>query len=138
MKNFTLRSFTMLLITMFIGFVAQAQPTDWLPADPGMSFTAAESKINVYPNPSAGNVNVALPQGTGNVMLTVLDVSGKVIYRQMADAADERVISSMDLSNKASGMLILKITNETRVLASKIFLVNRSSGSADGRSFLKP
>lgn len=124
MKNFTLRNCVM-FVFLLISSTAVAQPTDWEPADPGMEFFRVEKKINVYPNPTAGNVNVALPQGTGNVVLTVMDLLGRVVLQQGANAVDESVISSMDLTNVGSGLMILKISNERETVASKMFIVNR-------------
>jgi hypothetical protein len=131
MKNFTLLNFAMLFVLMLIGSTVMAQPTDWVPMDPGMELLKVERKINVYPNPSAGDVNVSLPQGTGKVMLTVLDVKGRVVFQQAANATDESVISAMNLPDIATGLMILKITNEREVIASKMFLVNNPNSAAN-------
>lgn len=42
-----------------------------------------DSKVNLYPNPSSGNFTVALGDDYQNVELTVYDVTGKEVYREL-------------------------------------------------------
>ena len=73
----------------------------------GVNELTAETNYKVYPNPSAGLVNVEFMGTTGeNVSLRVIDVTGRIISTQNANTAE---ITTVDLSSVAAGTYILEV-----------------------------
>lgn len=71
-----------------------------------------EKKIEVYPNPSSGIVNLSLIGFKGKkTELQVVNVIGSVIYRAVL-SDDETSRKVIDLTKEASGLYYLKIQTD--------------------------
>lgn len=71
------------------------------------------SEIGGYPNPTAGMLNVAAPEGS-EVML--LDMNGRIISAQKAGASEVR----FDMSAMAQGVYLLRIQTDSEVYSERI------------------
>ncbi len=65
--------------------------------------------LNVYPNPTAGIVNVEYPSAKGTTQVTVLDLSGRVVMTQTQAALEGLNILQLDLSKVAKGAYLLNV-----------------------------
>lgn len=66
--------------------------------------------LSIYPNPSTGIFNISAQE---EVSLTVYDLVGKLIKTQQSNVGT----STIDISNYASGMYLLKATNKAGITA---------------------
>ncbi|MFN8234959.1 MAG: T9SS type A sorting domain-containing protein [Bacteroidia bacterium] len=82
---------------------------------------ASANKLNVYPNPTAGVLNVEYTAEKGTAQVTVLDLSGRVVMTQThANAAGQNTLQ-LDLSKVAKGAYMLNVqtngsNNQVRVV----------------------
>jgi iduronate 2-sulfatase len=66
-------------------------------------------KFSVYPNPSRGNIAVSYNGGnTGNVILKVYDVMGRLVYSKKQAALKAGNLYNLDLSKLSSGVYYLE------------------------------
>jgi len=61
--------------------------------------------VSVYPNPSRGTTNVAIPEGTGTMDVTLDDFAGRSVQRW-----NGLNVRNLQLSNLKPGMYLLRIT----------------------------
>jgi hypothetical protein len=76
--------------------------------------------ISIYPNPTSGELNVAIGQGTfisGQLML--INLNGQVVLQQKFENQD---VIHLDLNNTAKGVYHLKIVNGDFVKIEKVVL----------------
>jgi hypothetical protein len=74
--------------------------------------------IYVYPNPTDGIVNISLGNiSNSKIFISVYDVMGNEVYRKQFEAA---TIYQIDLSDKSSGMYMIRIFNEKQQVARKL------------------
>mgnify|MGYP006375991873 FL=1 len=82
---------------------------------------ASANRLNVYPNPTAGVLNVEYTAEKGNAQVTVLDLSGRVVMTQThANVAGQNTLQ-LDLSKVAKGAYMLNVqtngsNNQVRVV----------------------
>jgi hypothetical protein len=73
----------------------------------------AGSSLNVYPNPTPdGRFNVELTGYTKAVELNVFNALGQVVYTATVPASANTATQSVDLSQLASGIYILRAKTE--------------------------
>ncbi len=108
-----------------------ASPVEnWFIKDPNYKFTfstttyrAAESDIlsmNVYPNPSNGNFQVALDlKGTGNVDIRIYDVIGKEVY-QVSENGVSSFVKDINIGNLPAGVYVVKAQTTQGAVETKI------------------
>ena len=65
----------------------------------------------VYPNPTSGNITIQSSGYQGAAMLTVVSLSGQMMYQQQISDA----ISTLDLSHLANGLYMITIAYEEKV-----------------------
>ena len=65
----------------------------------------------VYPNPTSGNITIQSSGYQGAAMLTVVSLSGQMMYQQQISDA----ISTLDLSHLANGLYMITIADEEKV-----------------------
>jgi hypothetical protein len=85
----------------------------------------AVDRVNVYPNPSAGNTNIDFNLvKNGVVKIEVLDLAGRsimVVQQTNMEAGQHSV--SFDASSLSSGVCFVKIATETSSCTKKLFVV---------------
>ena len=72
--------------------------------------------INVYPNPTEGQVAVEIPQMTeGKVSIQIIDIFGRQVMECHEDAATSSYRKTIDASSLPSGCYYVVVTaNESR------------------------
>jgi hypothetical protein len=65
-----------------------------------------DGKILLYPNPSNGNTRLVLPKETGTVVITLTDLSGRVIQKHSS------IQQYLNLRNLKSGFYLLNIKSD--------------------------
>ena len=75
-------------------------------AESGVKEVTENKNISIYPNPSKGTFNVDLTSMSGEVILTVVDFSGKMIKTIVTTGAQ---IEKMDVSELAKGVYMLNV-----------------------------
>jgi hypothetical protein len=76
--------------------------------------------VNVYPNPSDGQITIKINEYNGKVNLQVVDLNGRVVYS--SNDSGFNVEKSINLENLQSGMYILKMNGEGFGYTKKIIL----------------
>ncbi len=71
------------------------------------------SALNVYPNPTAGMLNVEYTTNKGTAQVTVLDLSGRVVMTQTQSASEGRNTMQLDLSRVAKGAYMLNVQTQS-------------------------
>ncbi len=77
--------------------------------------------INVYPNPTTGNIRIECNVPEGNYRMTLTDVLGQVLYTDNVYITT-RYTGYMNISNYASGMYILTIKGVNSITEKKVLL----------------
>lgn len=75
-----------------------------------------ELSFNVYPNP-AKDVVVVTGVNTGNSIIEVLDITGKVIYSLVGESNP-----SIDVSSWKTGIYLIKVINNSKVSTKKLII----------------
>ena len=79
---------------------------------------AINDRINVYPNPSNGIVNIAIANYSGSLKVSLVDLNGRVVYsNEFYDFSLER---SINVKNYQSGVYLLNLEAEGVKLTRKI------------------
>jgi PKD repeat protein len=74
--------------------------------------------ISVYPNPSAGLINIDLPNNGKNSLIQVISVSGQVILERQA----HNDLEEIDLRSFEKGIYLVKVMGEQGTAVKKILL----------------
>ena len=71
--------------------------------------------LSVFPNPSQGMIQIKTSNSMSMATLSVMDITGKVVYAENAVTMAEGATKTVDLTHLASGMYVLKITEGAKV-----------------------
>ena len=77
---------------------------------------AVTSRFNLYPNPNNGSFFIEFAQ-EGNNAVKVLDITGKVVYQELANAK----ATSINLA-LSSGVYFVEVTNNNNVTTEKVVI----------------
>ena len=72
--------------------------------------------ISIYPNPTTNILNIEIPNISETANVTVTDIAGRILYK----AAINKQITTVDFSNRAKGIYILKLTIGSEIFNKKI------------------
>jgi hypothetical protein len=86
----------------------------------GVNYFQNEEMINIYPNPSNGQINIKINKFVGKVNLQIIDLNGRVVYS--LKNTDFNVEKSINLNNLESGMYLVKIEGDELNYTKKIIL----------------
>jgi hypothetical protein len=75
-----------------------------------------EGAVNVYPNPATTVINIDNAEGA---QVSVFDINGRMITNVESASANQTI----DASNFAKGMYIVRITNGNNVITKKVSVV---------------
>lgn len=78
-------------------------------------FDVEKSTVALYPNPSVDVFNVIAPE---NSLVTVFSPQGNLISEQKTNSKNTEI----NLANQASGMYLIKITNDNKSVTRKVIL----------------
>ena len=76
----------------------------------------AEGEVNVYPNPATTVINIDNAEGA---QVSVFDINGRMITNVESASANQTI----DASNFAKGMYIVRIANGNNVITKKVSVV---------------
>lgn len=79
-----------------------------------------EKAIRVYPNPTKGQLNIAINNYSGKLNIQVFDLNGRKVYNQ--EVNDFNAESAINLSNLQSGMYLIKVNGDNLNYTQKIIL----------------
>ncbi|KAB1061800.1 GEVED domain-containing protein [Salibacter halophilus] len=69
-------------------------------------------EVSIYPNPTSSNLNLYSSQSFGTLDVTMIDITGKVVYTETKNIqAGDRIM--FDVSNFSPGIYTLKLDNAT-------------------------
>jgi hypothetical protein len=88
---------------------------------PAKMMQTESGALTVYPNPTSGTINLALPEFEENAQVTVTDISGKVI-KTIAVGADHGSELKVDLSGNAKGVYLVELITKQETYRSKVVL----------------
>ncbi len=96
--------------------------TQVLPVTVGCRVAAASPiDFNVYPNPAADKANVSFSSETnGNVAITISDLSGRVVYKEIVASSTGNNTISLDLTNVIAGTYLIQVESEGKVMVAKL------------------
>ncbi|MBP8066035.1 MAG: T9SS-dependent M36 family metallopeptidase [Flavobacterium sp.] len=79
-----------------------------------------EKAIRFYPNPTKGELNVAIHNYSGKLTIQVFDLNGRKVHNQ--EVNDFNAERAINLSNLQTGMYLLKVNGENLNYTQKIIL----------------
>ncbi|TVZ55394.1 putative secreted protein (Por secretion system target) [Lutibacter sp. Hel_I_33_5] len=77
---------------------------------------AKKLNFSMYPNPAKDRVQVRLSNREQNALVTISDYTGKTVQKRQVSSSD----NSLDISNLASGVYIMKISSDGKVGTKKL------------------
>ncbi len=84
---------------------------------------SAELEFVVYPNPTRGDVNIKISGLTNLSSIHLYDISGKSLYNETINEGQTQSFSKkINLSNYTSGIYLLQLVDDHRVITKKIIL----------------
>ena len=78
----------------------------------------ALADFNVYPNPANGFIQLSIPAKLDNKVITIYDLSGKIVWQNALDATVED--SRIDMSHLSKGLYILTLKSDQKTWTKKI------------------
>lgn len=75
----------------------------------GIDPVAANVRMSLQPNPATSQVNLNIEGVEGGVSCMIIDMSGRVVYNQNFDAANQQ---TLNVSHLAKGAYFVRITND--------------------------
>ncbi len=84
---------------------------------------STELEFLIHPNPTHGEVNIKISGLTNLSSIHLYDLSGKSLYNETINEGDQqRYEKSLDLSDYASGIYLLQLVDNERVITKKVIL----------------
>ncbi len=79
--------------------------------------------ISIFPNPTLGVINLKISGLLGESRIELYDLSGKLFYKEnFIQGNQQSYIKILDLSEYASGIYLLQLTNNKNVITKKLIL----------------
>ncbi|MBI1287488.1 MAG: T9SS type A sorting domain-containing protein [Flavobacteriales bacterium] len=78
--------------------------------------------IEVYPNPSNGNIVLSVDGSSKELGLTVQDMNGRMVHMETLGEVNSRLQKNIDLSGLANGVYLLRLTNGNDSLIKKLVI----------------
>lgn len=88
----------------------------------GINDDAAISIFSIYPNPSYGNVNITFNEKMKNATLSVVDVSGKIIFNSPVSNTVAGTTISINTSDFSSGVYFVKVSSDEKQFSGKLMI----------------
>lgn len=81
--------------------------------------------LSLYPNPSNGPTNIRIDNlETENLVINVMDMSGKLVYTKYIGSVNGNFIDSFDFNSFRTGIYILQMTANSKTVAIR-FVINK-------------
>lgn len=78
--------------------------------------------MKVYPNPASNNVNVVLEGISGQTMITIHDMSGKVVNNMRVEIDSDVQTINLPVENFSQGIYFIKAVNDKAVMTKKLII----------------
>jgi len=78
--------------------------------------------IDVYPNPSNGQIVLDINGDSEGFAMIVVDVNGKLVYSERIASVNSNLRKAIDLSNLSKGIYFLKLEDGTESIARKLII----------------
>ncbi|MCF8364775.1 MAG: S8 family serine peptidase [Bacteroidales bacterium] len=89
----------------------------------GRNFAASPAKLNVYPNPANGFVNISVGNaGTESCDLNIFDIYGRRVYGTSLTPLGGNIVKAVDLSALPEGVYYVRLKSEEGISNTKITL----------------
>ena len=90
--------------------------------DPEETVVEKAMDMRVYPNPASNNVNVVLEGISGQTLVTIHDMSGKVVNSMRVDIDNDGQIINLPVENFSQGIYFIKAVNGKAVMTKKLII----------------
>jgi hypothetical protein len=78
----------------------------------GVNEQIGNDVFNLYPNPATENVNIAFAEKMKNAIVSIVDVSGKIIFSAHISNIDAGTSKSINTSDLSSGVYFVRISSD--------------------------
>ncbi|GAB4137416.1 MAG: hypothetical protein Fur0041_12150 [Bacteroidia bacterium] len=68
--------------------------------------------VNLYPNPNNGTFTLAINANVGDVLVEVMDMQGRVVFRSNENNVQSGFNKQISLENQAAGVYMVRLTSE--------------------------
>jgi hypothetical protein len=86
----------------------------------GIDDKTSENYVSLFPNPTTGSLNLTFSSAEKNVLITVMDASGKILMTRNEGNLSAGTTKQIDLSGFARGIYMVKIEGQNRYQLTKI------------------
>lgn len=80
------------------------------------------SKIEIYPNPTTGILNLTIQGAEKNLKLSLIDYSGKILLQEDLVNIPSEFTKQLKLSNLTQGTYLIKLSNGQKEYTSKVIM----------------
>jgi len=87
-----------------------------------VSFDAKIKTVNIYPNPAHNETTVQINDVTGKKLITINDLSGKIVYSTEVYQTSTEQTFKLTLSNLTKGMYFIKVISDSETLTDKLLM----------------
>ncbi|MCK5759443.1 MAG: T9SS type A sorting domain-containing protein, partial [Clostridiales bacterium] len=89
----------------------------------GIDNISSNQGLLVYPNPSNGEFTLNyLPEILGQVVMQVLDISGKIVFDKVYHSNGSEISELVQLSDRSKGIYYVRLSTDTKVVYRKIIV----------------
>jgi hypothetical protein len=78
-------------------------------------------ELNVYPNPTKGQFNMAIEGFEGALTMNIVNLAGQVVYTEVINVTPSYV-NKFDVSTLSTGVYYIKLTTENGVKVLKLVI----------------
>lgn len=89
----------------------------------GVTSGDLQSKVEIYPNPAHGSINLSVSGQEKNLRLSITDMNGKLVYEEDLSRLGSEFTRQISIEKLTSGIYMIRLTGEGRVFNGK-FTVN--------------
>jgi len=80
----------------------------------------SDLNVNIHPNPSNGLFNVQMLSNTENLIITVYNLQGQIVYAEKLAGVVSGTVNKLDLKSLPAGMYYLQLNDGKTILNKKI------------------
>jgi len=104
-------------------FMGAADPHEFVVADASDISTDSKAVVSLFPNPTKGNLSVAMHYlNENNAVLEISDINGRILRSVEVSNTGDYHLLRLDVSDLSKGTYIVRIIGEKRVKTSKFIL----------------
>ena len=90
----------------------------------GIDQNSISQLVNLYPNPSDGNLNLNLPGYFGNVSIDINDASGRTIHTEKIYVTSDNTTHQINLSSAAQGTYLIRVSDDLHSSRTRIQIIH--------------